>query len=310
MNVLESVVAILATVALFVFSLKGFSGELQAWGTSRLKLWLSKVTKTRMGGILFGITMTALVQSSSAVTSITTALVDAGVISFSQSLSVLVGSNLGTTFTAWIVAFNFTGIGAFLLILGTLIGWLPFRIHLAGKSIFYLGLILFSLTLISNSLTPIKDSPFMLQVLVYSEIWWAGILVGMVLTALIQSSSAVTGLAIVLAAQQILPFSAALYLIVGCNVGTTSTAILASFRLNNVAKRTALANLAFNVLGVLVFLPFLPFLNAKIQELSISVGAQVALAHLLFNLLVAVVAFPFIPWVAKRWTPPEASLDQ
>jgi len=303
MNVLESLVAVLATVALFVFSLKGFSGELQAWGTSRLKIWLGKVTKTRWGGLLFGIVMTALVQSSSAVTSITTALVDAGVISFAQSLSILVGSNLGTTFTAWIVAFNFTGIGPFLLILGTLIGWLPFRIHLAGKSIFYLGLILFSLTLISNSLSPLKHSDFMLQILMYSEVWWAGILAGMVLTVIIQSSSAVTGLAIVLAVQQIIPFSAALYLIVGCNVGTTSTALLASFRLNSAAKRTAMANLAFNVLGVLVFLPFLPFLNTKIQALSISVGSQVALAHLLFNLMVALVAFPFIPWVAKRWAP-------
>jgi len=309
MDVLQAAIAVLATISMFVFSLKGFSNELQIWVANRLKIWLGKITKTRFGGFLFGVILTALVQSSSVVTSIATAFVDAGVISFEQSLAILVGSNLGTTFTAWLVAFNITGMGSVLLVLGTLLGWLPFRIHLAGKSIFYLGLILFSLNLINSSLIPLKESPLMVHILEYSTNPWLGVLSGIILTAMIQSSSAVTGLAIVLAAQQIIPFSAALYLIVGCNVGTTSTALLASLKLNSAAKKTARANFIFNAAGLLFFLPILPILSHKIQELSISIGAQVALAHLFFNLTVALLVLPILPWVAKKWTSETTSIQ-
>jgi phosphate:Na+ symporter len=257
MAIFNTIISILAAIILFLFSLGGFSRELQEVGADRRRLWLSKVTQNRFGGFFLGIILTALIQSSSAVTSITVSLVDAEVISFANSLAVLIGSNLGTTFTAWLVAFKLENLGSWLLVLGTLLSLVPFRIKLIGKSIFYLGLILFSLQEINSSLKPLSQNPEVIFWLSKVDNLFLGILIGAVLTALLQSSSVTTGLTIILASQEMLSLPAAFAIVVGCNIGTTSTALLASISLSKSAKRTATANLIFNFAGLLFFVPSL-----------------------------------------------------
>ncbi|WP_041264037.1 Na/Pi symporter [Bernardetia litoralis] len=157
MGIFNTLITVVAAITLFLFSLRGFSKELQELGADNLNIWLAKITKNRLSGFLLGAVITAIIQSSSAVSSIIVALVDSSVISFYNSLSILIGANLGTTFTAWLIAFKLDNLGSILLILGSVISIIPLKVRLVGKSIFYLGLILFSLQQISTTLKPLSN---------------------------------------------------------------------------------------------------------------------------------------------------------
>jgi len=303
MNTFNVIIAIIATVSLFIFGMQGFSKELQKAGADKLKAWISTVTENRISGFLLGAVLTALIQSSSVVTSITVAMVDAGVITFFNSLSVLVGANLGSTFTAWLVAFKVDNLGSYLLVLGTLISIVPFRINLAGKAIFYLGLILFSLEQINLTLEPLSSRVEIAEWLSKADVILIGVLAGIVVTAVLQSSSVTTGLVIVLAGQNLLGLGGAIAIVIGSNLGTTATGILASISLSKTAKDAALANFTFNFVGLLLFLPFIQWFTLLITQLDLNVTYQIASAHLLFNFVVSIVALPLLKpmskWVLK-----------
>ena len=294
MQALNDVILVIAMVSLFVFSLHGFSKELKALGSEKLSVWLSKATSSKINGFLLGAALTAFIQSSSAVTSIMVALVDSGVISFSSSLAVLAGSNLGTTFTAWLVSFDIDFLGPLLIVLGTIIAALPFQIKLTGKPLFYLGLILFSLQLISFSLEPLKGNEGLTATLAYASNPSIGILAGILITALVQSSSVTTGLAIMLAGEGILELNGAVAIIIGSNLGTTSTALIASMKMGNTAKKAALANFTFNLVGLVIFWPLTKPFSSLIAMIPTGLTYQVAFAHLIFNIVVGMVTFPFL----------------
>lgn len=302
------VIAILATISLFLFSLKGFAKELQHAGADWLENWLGKVTKRPFGGLLLGAIATAIIQSSSAVTSIVVALVESRVFSFSASLAVLLGANIGTTFTAWLVTFKISNLGSILLVLGTILGFLPWRIHLAGKSIFYLGLVLFSLTLINDALVPLQQNDAWVKLLRNSDHALIGVFAGTIITAILQSSSVVSGLVIILTGQGLLPVEGAIAVIMGANLGTTSTALIASLKMGTMAKNTARANLIFNLFGLIICFPFIGFLKTFILSLDMADTYRVATAHLIFNIVVAVITFPFLKiigrWILNRWPAP------
>src|SRR5208283_416926 len=199
----------IAAIALFLFSLQSFSLELQTAGGDKLRTWLARVTAGRWQGLLAGAGATALVQSSSAVTALAVALVDAGVITFKASLGILLGANIGTTTTAWLVSFKLTDIGPYFIIAGALISILPFRFSFLGKSVFYFGLIFFALNLVSNHLKPLSYSSVFQEWLARAEAPWLGVLIGLAFTALVQSSSVTAGLAILMVQQGLLPAVAA-----------------------------------------------------------------------------------------------------
>lgn len=299
MNYFNVIIAIIAAISLFLFSLKGFSNELKELGAEKLNKWLSKVTENRFKGFLIGALITAIIQSSSAVSSITVALVDAGVMTFYKSLSLLIGANVGTTFTAWLVAFKIDNLGSILIVFGTLISAIPTKINLAGKSIFYLGLILFSLQQISATLSPLSHDENLLYWLSLSDNIFIGILVGALITAILQSSSVVTGLIIILAQQNLLSLDGAVAIVVGANIGTSSTALIASIKFEAAAKRAARANAFFNILGVLLFLPFLKYFASLIIQIQVDLPYQIAITHLFFNLAVAIIFLVFMPQFAK-----------
>ena len=145
MSNFQTIIAILATIALFLHGLEEFSKEVKDLGSDYFESLITRITKNKYSGLLLGIFLTALIQSSSAVSSITVALVDATVISFGKSLAVMLGANVGTTSTAWLVTLKVGQIAPVFIVLGSVISMIPARIQTAGKSIFYFGLILFSL---------------------------------------------------------------------------------------------------------------------------------------------------------------------
>lgn len=290
MTTFNTIIAVLATISLFIFSLRGFSKELQKLGSGRLQKWLTKVTSNRFSAFGLGVFLTAIIQSSSVVSSITVALVDAGVIGFFNSLGVLVGANVGTSVTAWLVAFDLSHFGSYLLVGGMIISFFPHRFHLAGKSVFYLGLILFSLQQINLALTPVSAMPEFLQWLSYADQIVIGIFAGMVVTTILQSSSVTTGLTIILAGQGVLDLHGAIAIVIGSNLGTTSTAMIASLSLSQWAKKAAFANLLLNLMGLVLFVPIIPIFIRVISGLQLEITYQVAVAHLTFNLILATAA--------------------
>ncbi len=297
MSPLHGLFAAISAVILFLYGLQGFSRELQAVGGATLQSWLGRVTANRWIGFLVGAAATAIVQSSSAITALTVTLVDAAVISFRASLGVLLGANVGTTATAWLVSFKLTGIGPMFIVLGALISVLPIRMKVIGKALFYFGLIFFTLDLISAELKPLQSRPEFRQWLALAEAPWAGVLAGLVFTALVQSSSVSTGLAILLVQQGIFPGQAAIPMVIGANVGSTSTALMASFGMRPVARATGITNFLFNATGMLLYLPFLRPFSQAIVDMAANPGIAVAWAHLLFNLTIALLFLVTLNWV-------------
>lgn len=283
MSYWQTAILIIALVSLFLYGLQGLSKEMHELGENRLRQWLTKITNNRLGGFFLGAVVTGVIQSSSAVTSLTVTLVDAGIFSFGNSLAVLLGTNVGTTATAWIVSFKIPLLGPIFIVVGTVVSRLNFNIHLAGKSLFYFGFILFCLDLISTALTPIKSSEEVVAFLQQKHVLLS-VLAGIVITAIVQSSSVVTGIAILFIQQQLITLDNAIAIIVGANLGTTTTALVASVGMTPTAKRTAIANFLFNLFGVLIFTPLVEWLAICVAQLSANSGFQLAYAHLFFNL--------------------------
>jgi len=285
MSNLRVFLASVSAIVLFLFGLEGFSQELQRVGGETISKWLGRLTQSRWRAVLLGAVATAVIQSSSAVTSLTVALADAGSISFRSSLGVLLGANVGTTSTAWLVSLKLTSIGPFFIVLGALLSSLPIRLKMLGKVAFYFGFIFFSLDVVSFTLKPLTQSPIFTELLSRSSSPLAGVIAGLLITAIVQSSSITTGLCILLVQQNLMLATSAIPIVIGANIGTTTTALVASIKMQNTAKRVALANLCFNIFGVLLFLPFLRTFALRTVQLAGDPGMAVAWAQLIFNLV-------------------------
>ena len=300
MTAIQTFFAAFSAIILFLYGLQAFSREIQVVGGTALQEWMGRITSNRFFGFGAGAVATAVLQSSSAVTALAVSLVDAGVITFSASLAVLLGSNVGTTVTAWLVSFKLTGIGPFFIVIGALISTLPIRISVLGKAIFYFGVVFFALDLISDELKPLQESELMIGWLAMATTPWLGILVGMVFTAVVQSSSVTTGLAIIMVQQGVLPPEAAIPIVIGSNVGSTSTALMAGMKMNPVARATAVSNLLFNVFGALLYLPFISEFSTFLIGITDNAGIAVALAHLIFNLNIALLLLALLGVIRPR----------
>ncbi|MBM5572413.1 hypothetical protein GM173_12625 [Deefgea chitinilytica] len=287
MGMFETLVAIIAAIAIFLYALEGFSRELQAVGGDTLQDWLGKVTSNRWAGFAVGAFATAILQSSSAVSSLTTALVNASVISFRASLGVLLGANVGTTATAWLVSFKLTEIGPIFIALGALVSLLPKRYGQFGRSLFYFGMIFAALDLISRAVMPLRELPAVMELMAQANSPLVGVLAGIVITAIVQSSSVTTGLAILFVQQGFLPPQAAIAIALGANVGSTSTALIASMGMSAIAKKTAYYNFLFKGVGLLMFFPFIALLSNQLTQHISDTGQVVAAAHLIFNLTIS-----------------------
>jgi phosphate:Na+ symporter len=299
MTPFEGIIAAVAAIVLFLHGLQGFSREVQAVGGSALQSWLPRVTESRWRGFLIGVGATAVVQSSSAITALAVSLVDASVITFRGSLGIVLGANVGTTATAWLVSFKLTGIGPFFIVVGALLSALPVRANAIGKAVFYFGLVFFALDLISTELKPLQEHPWFQSGLAMATTPLIGVLMGLVFTAVIQSSSVTTGLAILLVQQGVLPAESAIPIVLGANVGSTSTALAASIAMQPVARAAAITNFLFNATGVLLFLPFLE----QFTQWMLTAGdpsMAVAWAHLAFNLSIAILFLATLGWVEPR----------
>ena len=285
----ETLVAALAAAILFLYGIEHLSVEIQRVAGERLRGLLAKVTANKWVGALIGAATTAVIQSSTATTVIAVGLVNSSIITFSQSLGIIAGANVGTTLTAQLVAFNLMGMGPALLIIGFILSVAGGKYKFLGKSIFYFGLVFFSLILISDALAPLKQNELLASYVTALDNPLVGLLFGIVITLVFQSSSVTTGMVVLLGMQGFITLGQAIPVVFGANIGTTSTAIILAYRLDAFAKRTSYAHLIFNILGVVMFLPFLPQFQSLVLAIGGDTGNMIANAHLIFNLTTAVV---------------------
>jgi phosphate:Na+ symporter len=281
--------AIVPGLILFLYGIENFSREILKIAGERFRAILGKVTSNRVSGAFLGALVTAIVQSSTATTVIAVGLVDAGIMTFSQSMGVIIGANVGTTLTAQLVAFKLTAIAPFFILLGFLVSLFGRQYRFIGKPVFYFGLVFFSLELISQAITPLKTDPGIIAMFAEFSNVFVAIAAGIVFTVVVQSSSVTTGIVVLLVGTGLLSLEQGIPLVMGANIGTTLTSFLAAIKLDLYAKRAAFAHFLFNFGGVVLFIPFLYPFSDFILSFGGEPAQQMANAHLAFNIISAAV---------------------
>jgi phosphate:Na+ symporter len=285
-------------LALFLFGMEQMADALKAVAGSRMKMILAKLTSNRFMGAITGAFVTAVIQSSSVTTVLVVGFITAGLMSMAQSVGVIMGANIGTTITAQIVAFKVTK--AALLMIGVGFSMLftskSERTKQYGAMLMGLGLVFFGMSVMSDAMKPLRTYQPFLDLMIQMENPLIGIIIAATFTGLIQSSSATTGIVIVMASQGFITLPAGIALAFGANIGTCVTAMLASIGKPREAVRAAAVHVLFNVAGVVLWFMFIPQLAHLVTWLSPShpelsgvdrLGAetprQIANAHTIFN---------------------------
>lgn len=286
-------------VALFLYGIKLLSSSLQNMAGDKLRQLLGTLTKTPLRGILVGILVTVLIQSSAGTTVMTVSFVNTGLLSLKQALGLIMGANIGTTVTAQLIAFNIDTLALPLLVIGVFSSMIFSRKHLAylASGLIGLGLVFLGMQTMKSASHVISQYHDLLLVLSSNPI--TGVIAGIVLTALIQSSAATIGLTIAIASQGLITIDAALPIILGDNIGTTLTAIVVSLNASRPAKQAAMGHVLFNLIGTIIFLAILPFYREIVISTSPDIGRQIANAHTIFNVLNTILFFPFVSLLAK-----------
>ena len=299
--------------------MKLLSEGLQASSGPLIRKIINSLTTNRFIAVGVGLMVTTIVQSSSITTVMVVGFVNAGLMSLTQALGVILGSNIGTTITGWIIAIK---IGKYsLLLIG--LGFIPLlyaretKFGSWGRTIFALGLVFLGLKTMSGAFKPLRYDPDFLGMMTYFSAdsfpsLVATILVGCALTFIVQSSSAMLGITIALASTGAISFQTALALVMGENVGTTVTALLASIPANSMAKRAALGHAVFNILGVIVmttiFWKYLEFVEWVIdgdadllddKGEKPNIAAHIAAGHTIFNVVNTIIFIPLLPLLTK-----------
>lgn len=284
---------VLSLVVIFLFAVQKFSHQIQRVAGDRLKNILNNWTNTPFKGILSGTFITSIMQSSTATSVILVGLVNASVITSRNALGVVIGANIGPSISAQLVALNMTYIAPIIVIVGFIISHTQTRFKRYGKAIFYFGIVFLSLFIISNIIAPLKDNTDFQNILIAMSNPYKAILAGAVITAILQSSSVFTGVVIILGAQGLITLPAAIGFMLGSNIGSPLTAIVASTSASFEAKKVAIAQVLFNILGVIIFIPLIyPFMSL-LQIISTEETQQIVNAHFLFNVICATICLIF-----------------
>ncbi|ACK41395.1 MULTISPECIES: Na/Pi cotransporter family protein [Dictyoglomus] len=275
-------------LGLFLYGILQMSSGFEKAVGSKLRSIFEKLNSSPFRGLLIGTLVTAIVQSSSAVTVLTVAFVNAGLLTLEGALGIIFGANIGTTITAQLVAFKLTDVAPYFLFLGFLLFFAGKRKYIRniGEALIGFGMIFMGISLMDSSLHALRTwEPFHNAIISMGKNPVLGILVGAIITAIIQSSSVTTSIVVALAAKGAIDLTSAVPVILGANIGTCVTALLASIGTSISAKRAALAHLFFNVIGVVLIFPFLGIFERFVSLTSAEVARQVANAHTFFNVL-------------------------
>lgn len=312
---LQIIFTLLGGLAVFIYGMNLMSDGLQKCAGERMRTILAVLTRNPITGVLAGALVTAVLQSSSATTVMVIGFVSAGLMNLPQAISIILGANIGTTMTAQLIAFSIGDL-AWIFVF---VGFIPFffvkkeLIKYLGQTAFAFGLLFVGINIMGDTMKPLADSEFFVNLMLsVQDIPALGVLIGTLMTVVVQSSSATIAVLQNLAStagpdgiSSIIGLEGALPILFGDNIGTTITAVLASIGASVTAKRTAAAHVIFNVTGTLIFIWFIPyyadlieFISPKGPEIEV-ISRQIANAHTCFNVFNTLWFIPLIPVLVK-----------
>lgn len=292
----ELIFGVVGGLGLFIYGIWEMSEGLHKACGDRMKKILHNFTGSPIKGVLVGTGITSIIQSSSATTVMIVGFVNAGLMSLVQALGVIFGANIGTTITAQLIAFKLTDYALPIIGLGMLITLTARKKsqRYIGEFLLGFGILFLGLHILTNVVKPLGEYPLFNNILIsFSKNSLLGVLAGAVITAILQSSSVTTGMVIGLSMANLVDLKAAVPLILGCNIGTCVTALIASVGTNISAKRVAMAHIMFNAIGVVIFFPFLGLFERIVVSMSSELPRQIANAHTLFNIINTIIFLPF-----------------
>lgn len=306
---LEILCKIVGGLGIFLYGMENMSGGMQKLAGKRLKKILAVLTTNRVIAVLMGLFVTMLVQSSSVSTVMTIGFVNASLLTLKQGLGVILGANIGTTITGWILVLNIGKYGlpiagaaaiAYVFLKGD-------KARTRALTVMGLGMIFLGLELMSNGLKPVRSMPEFIRLFhMFNADTYFGVVktacIGALITGIVQSSSATLGITITLALQGLIDYNTAVALVLGENVGTTVTAILATLNANANAKRAAYAHTIINITGVLWATTIFPFYIKFLENFAdptVNMTMAIATAHTMFNVINVILFTPFVGYLAK-----------
>jgi phosphate:Na+ symporter len=277
-------------VALFLFGMLKLSSGMQSVFSSRIRQYIRFSVRNPFYGLLIGLLSTITFQSSSATTLLAMGFVSAGLISFYQSLGIILGADIGTTLTIQLVVWKVTAISPVLLFVGSMIYFFgKDRLKTIGEMVIYFGTIFYGLSLIGDAAIPLKDNAFFIHFFRETKNPLIGFLIGLVFAAIVHASAIPIGILVVLGQQGLITIDNAFPVLLGANVGTTATALLGSMVTDINGKRSAVAHFIFKCCGALICLVLLPLFIIFLKSLSSGIAQQVAFGHFFSNLLIVIV---------------------
>ncbi len=318
MQTFTIIYTVLGGLGIFFYGMKSMSEALQSAAGDVIKNTISTITSNRYSSVVVGIIVTMIVQSSSVTTVMVVGFVNAGLMQLTSAIGVIFGANIGTTITGWIISIKigkygllFIGMGIFPMLFGK-----TNRMRQIGRVMFGIGMIFFGLKIMSDGFKPLRTMPEFLEAISYFSgqhygSYLASVAVGCLLTMIVQSSSAMLGITMALATTGVIQFHTAAALVLGENIGTTITAMLAAIGGNVNAKRTARAHAFFNLLGVVVMLCIFPYYIEFIEwfipgEANFTengeypnIAVHIASGHSIFNITATILFLPFLKQLAN-----------
>jgi len=299
------IIGLFGGLAIFIFGMEMMSEGMKKSAGSKMRAILAALTKNRVIALIVGAFVTMVIQSSSATTVMLVSFVQAELMGFAQAIGVILGANIGTTITAQLIAFKLTDYALLMIITGFLMRFLAKNdnIRFTGEAILGFGFLFFGMKLMGDSMQPLRTYQGFIDIMKGLENPLLAVLVGSVFTGIIQSSSAFTGIVIVLAQQQMITLEAGIPMILGANIGTCITAGLASIGTARDAKRVAIVHVIFNTLGAALFIFWIPAFADIIRTIAAKFNSdtarQIANAHTFFNVSLALIFLPFTAIFAR-----------
>ena len=299
------VIGLLGGLGLFLYGMKLMGEGIEKVAGSKMKTILEWCTKNRLVGVIVGAVFTAIIQSSSATTVMVVSFVNSGLMNLMQAVGVIMGANIGTTVTAQIVSLDLDSVAPIFVIIGVvmIMFFKNETVKKVGEVVFGFGTLFLGMTMMKDAMAGIKDSAQLMSMLGSLKNPFFAVLVGLVLTTILQSSSATVGILVSMAASGLLEVSICFYIILGCNIGACTSAILVSLTGKKNAKRAALIHLFFNIIGsiiiIMILLPFGGQVESIINHISNTPGRAIANTHTLFKIFQVIILFPFARGLVK-----------
>ncbi len=298
----EVIAGVIGGLGLFLFGIHLMSSSLKTLSLGLLRDLLGKITSNRIKSVFLGIVVTSLVQSSSATSVILIGFLNAGVLTLAAALPVIFGANIGTTITAQLIAFKLTKSALLFVFIGAMVHLFATKEKTRNKGLAVLGfgILFLGLAMMGSAVKPLAANEAVISLLLkFGAYPLLGVATGVVLTVLLQSSSTTIGMVIAFASAGLLDLPSSVYLVLGDNIGTCVTALVASIGGRRSSRRLAFGHVMFNIIGTAIVLPFIPLYLHYVPMLSGDIARQIANTHTIFNIFNTIVLLPFVPLFVK-----------